>query len=116
LSLALDAYAGALQVGFTMPESCQHARDQWRLEADQVAQFVEAECEPDPLERMEPQKLFNAYRAWAQENGIHRQLTQKSFSDRLKALGYDTRKSNGKRYTAGLKCHRATMGVFSHAA
>ena len=116
LSLALDAYAGALQVGFTMPESCQHARDQWRLEADQVAQFVEAECEPDPLERMEPQKLFNAYRAWAQENGIHRQLTHKSFSDRLKALGYDTRKSNGKRYTAGLKCHRATMGVFSHAA
>ncbi len=113
LSLALDAYASAVNYGFTMPESCQQAREQWRLEADQVAQFVEAECVPDPAGRIKPQSLFNAYVEWAQNNGIHKRLTQKSFGDRLVMLGYERKKSDGVRYIAGLKCQRAVIGSFN---
>jgi len=113
LSLALDAYADALQGGFTMSESCQQAREKWRLEADQVAQFVDDECVPDPAGRIKPQSLFNAYVEWAQDNGIHKRLTQKSFGDRLVMLGFERKKSDGTRYIAGLKCQRAVIGSFN---
>jgi putative DNA primase/helicase len=107
LSLALDAYADALQVGFTMPESCKQASSQWRLEADQVAQFVEDECMFEPESRIKPQALFNAYKDWADENGIHKRLAQKSFGDRLVMLGCERKKSDGVRYISGVKCPKA---------
>lgn len=103
LRLALEAYAKALQDGFTMPESCAKAREQWRLEADQVAQFIESECEYQEGCKMEPQEVFNLYREWANGNGIHKQLTQRSFIDRLVRLGFERAKSNGRRYITGIK-------------
>ncbi|WP_417500575.1 DNA primase family protein [Marinobacter sp.] len=107
LSLALDAYSDALSFGFTMPESCQQARERWRLEADQVAQFVDDECERDAAGRIRPQSLFDAYKEWAEENGIHKRLAQKSFGDRLVMLGFERKKSDGTRYITGIKCKRA---------
>lgn len=107
LSLALDAYADALQNSFTMPESCQQAREKWRLEADQVAQFVDDECEREPAGKLRPQALFDAYKEWAEENGIHKRLAQKSFGDRLVMLGFERKKSDGTRYITGIKCRRA---------
>lgn len=89
-----------------MPESCRQAREKWRLEADQVAQFIEQDCEASHLERTEPQRLFNAYRDWAADNGIHNRLTQKSFIDRVVILGFERKKSNGRRFIVGLKCNR----------
>lgn len=106
LNLALDAYSEALLFGFTTPESCKAAREKWRMEADQVAQFIEAECEPDASERIPPQRLFNAYRGWADENGIHKKLAMRSFVDRLKALGFESKKSGGVRAVRGLRCNR----------
>ena len=50
--LALTAFAGVIQCGyFTIPESCVRAKEQWRIEADQVAQFVQDRCvmEPDAV-------------------------------------------------------------------
>ncbi|MDZ7852943.1 MAG: phage/plasmid primase, P4 family [Halomonas sp.] len=106
LNLALKTYAEALLSGFTMPASCQEARERWRLEADQVAQFVEAECEATQGERIPPLRLFNAYRDWADENGIQKKLTQRSFLDRLVALGYERQRTGASRYICGLKCER----------
>jgi putative DNA primase/helicase len=107
LSLALDAYSDALSFGFTMPESCQLARERWRLEADQVAQFVEDECERVPDSKIRPQPMFDAYKMWADENGIHKRLAQKSFGDRLILLGFERKKSDGTRYITGIRCKRA---------
>lgn len=106
LCLCLDSYANAVSHGFTTPMSCQSARERWRLEADQVAQFIESECEPVTWERIPPQLLFNAYRGWASDNGIQKKLTQRSFLDRVVALGYERQKSSGIRYICGLKCVR----------
>lgn len=106
LDLALEAYSEALIFGFTMPASCKEARERWRLEADQVAQFVESECEEDAGSRIPPQQLFNAYRSWAEENGIQKRLTQRSFLDRLVMLGFKRLKSGGVRYITGVKCER----------
>ncbi|WP_052063585.1 DNA primase family protein [Nitrincola sp. A-D6] len=111
LRLSLDAYAKAVANGFTTPTSCQSAKERWRLEADQVAQFIESECEPVAGERIPPQQLFNAYRVWAGDNGIQKKLTQRSFLDRLVSLGYERQKSSGIRYICGLKYLR----VISHS-
>jgi len=102
LKQSLDAYSDALKFGFTIPASCKAARENWRLEADQVAQFVESECIKDPEERVIPQHLFNAYREWASDNGIQRMLTMKSFRDRLNRLGFGAQKSSGARYITGI--------------
>jgi putative DNA primase/helicase len=88
LAFALDAYAQALMHGFTMPESSKKARDEWRLEADQVAQFVEECCVRLPSSSIRPQMLFDHYRQWAEQNGIHKTLSMKSFRDRLSRLGF----------------------------
>lgn len=113
LNLALAAYAEALEHGFTMPASCKAARDSWRLEADQVAQFVESECTTDPMAAtVEPGKLFNAYRDWAGECGISKTVALRSFGDRLKILGYQTSKSGGRRIIRGLRCDRISFGGF----
>ncbi|MGP5563690.1 DNA primase family protein [Vreelandella alkaliphila] len=110
LNLALDAYSQALILGFTVPVSAKEARERWRLEADQVAQFVESECERTDTSRVPPQHIFNAYRGWAEENGIQKRLTQRSFLDRLVMLGFTRQKSSGVRYICGLKCERIYSG------
>lgn len=109
LNMALSEYASAVQTEFTMPQSCGDARERWRLEADQVAQFLESECSENGFAKVEPQKLFKAYREWAQDVGIHKIMAQRGFLDRVKALGYETRKTNGKRWVTGLECHRTVV-------
>lgn len=106
LNLALEAYAEALLFGFTMPDSCKQARERWRLEADQVAQFVDAECQPEAGERIPPQRLYNAYRGWADENGIHKKMGQRQFIDRVVLLGFERHRTGKSRYICGLKCER----------
>jgi putative DNA primase/helicase len=113
LNLALNAYADALErKEFTMPASCKQARDNWRLEADQVAQFVADNCTRDDSSTTEPEKLFKAYRDWASECGINKTVALRSFSERLKVMGYQSAKSNGRRLIRGLRCDRIVFGGF----
>lgn len=102
LNLSLQAYQRALNSGFTLPASCKEARTKWRLEADQVAQFVDEVCIPKAEERTEPKRLFNAYTKWAVESGIQKRVSLKSFSDRMIALGYERQKSSGIRFIKGI--------------
>jgi putative DNA primase/helicase len=93
LNLALKAYSAAITRGiFTTPESCLTARRAWRLEADQVAQFVDERCDvgDDCSERSS--QLYYNYRYWAMDQGINRIMTQKGFSERLIRLGYNKKK------------------------
>ena len=109
LTLALDAYADALQVGFTMPESCKDARDEWRLEADQVAQFVDSECEAVPGAKTPSQPMYDAYRDWAKDSGIHNQLAIKSFKERMDRLGFKYKRETNARNYIGVRCKRAIV-------
>lgn len=88
LNLALDAYANALATGFTLPASCHDAREKWRLEADQVAQWVDECCTQFAGAEETVEKLFKAYREWADDAGIQHRLNRRSFTDRLARLGY----------------------------
>jgi len=118
LNAALSAYAGALVNGFTVPKSCLKARENWRLEADQVAQFVDDECEQDSIgQGVGARELYRAYQAWGDANGIRQQLGSKAFRDRLTRLGYGQRRTKNARLVTGIRLnpspgHEGPIEVF----
>lgn len=61
LNIALSAYANAIGNGFTMPLSCCESTKEWRLEADQVAQFVDERCKKVSGYEVTIGEAFNAY-------------------------------------------------------
>lgn len=102
MNLALSAYAKALKVGFTVPDSSREALKEWRLEADQVQQFVEDACTRDPAAEVGASRLYDGYKMWAADNGVHRTVSAKSFRDRLTRLGFGARRTMYGRSVTGL--------------
>lgn len=109
LNMALNAYLNAIQHGFTMPDSSKQARDEWRLEADQAAQFIEDVCTVDPASEEQAKPLYDEYTNWAHDNGITRTLTMKSFRDRMNRLGFGARRSSSFRYVTGVRVTNSTI-------
>ena len=108
LNIALKAAAGVIERGaVTVPSSSVEAALQWRLEADQVAQFLEEACERKAGAEMTSAEVFEQYRAWAREAGILKTLNRKNFSNRLERLGFPLKKgTGGNRMVCGLQIVR----------
>jgi putative DNA primase/helicase len=103
LTVCLNAYARALAKGFTEPQSSEKAKEEWRLEADQVALFVDEACHRDPEARTPVSLMFSAYKTWADENGIQKTMSKKGLRDRLTRLGFGTDRDRNARYVTGLR-------------
>ncbi|MFT5005966.1 MAG: putative DNA primase/helicase, partial [Paracoccaceae bacterium] len=103
LNTTLEAYANALTDGFTQPQSSDDAKKEWRLEADQVAQFVDDNCQCSVGARAPVADVYRAYESWAMENGIGKKMSQKGLRDRLTRLGFGTDRDRNTRYVTGLK-------------
>lgn len=116
LNMALAAYADAMNRGtFTEPASCIEAKHAWRLEADQAAQFAEDAIEWITGERETSKAVFDAYKAWADANGVKRPLNRKNLTQRLERLGARTGKAHGgQRVLYGLRLRDGGVsGTFS---
>ncbi|WP_458525601.1 DNA primase family protein [Onishia taeanensis] len=117
LNLAVEAYAEALQVGYmTMPPSSVQAARQWRLDADQAAQFLDEECLKDADSRVSVAELYSAYKRWVDENGITHKLSRRKLGDRLEVLGFTRgRGAKGVRgvYGLRLRLRRTGVGLYS---
>jgi putative DNA primase/helicase len=105
LNLALAAYARALKNGFTIPASAKQARDEWKLETNQVAQFVIDECDERPEAAENFSDLYRCYQGWAHRNYLTL-LTPKTFSSRLQRVGFNNSKSGPTRKFKGLQLKR----------
>ena len=105
LNLALAALGGVFKRGyFTEAASVDEAKKQWRLEADQAAQFIEECCTHEPGYRETSQRLYNFYREWAMDNGINKHLNQNNFIKRIVVLGgVPARGTGGRREVAGFR-------------
>ncbi len=106
MNLALFAFAEVLKCGtFTEPQSCLDAKQEWRVEADQVAQFVEDRCVLEPTHAgIESAALYAEYKSWADDAGITRKLNRKNFANRLVRLGCKLHKgTGGKRLIKGIR-------------
>lgn len=109
LNLALEAMAGVFQRGeFTKTESCERAKQEWRLNCDQVQQFADDECIFTAGIETTSSSIFKAYEEWAKEAGIKRTVNRNNFTTRMCRLGAERcRRKGGTRFLAGvgLKYH-----------
>jgi len=105
INLVLQAFAEVLKRGaFTEPESCKQAKQEWRIEADQVAQFVGEMCTVEPGAEIASMNLYQAYTNWAEAAGIARKLNRKNFTTRIMRLGGKPCKGTaGTRTIAGVR-------------
>ena len=104
-NMALDAIAGAIgRKAFTDPPSSIEFKKHWRLESDQVAQFIEECCELSADYESSSHGIYNRYQQWAKESGNLRPLNRKNFTGRLKRFGVDPHKgTGGKRMLHGIR-------------
>jgi len=104
MTLALTAFSGVIKRGyFTIPESCIRAKNQWRLEADQIAQFLQSCCVMEPDAWVEVASLYRSYKSWAEESGIKRVLNLINFSKRIQRLGGKPARTNNSRRYNGIR-------------
>jgi putative DNA primase/helicase len=104
LNLALNAFAGVIEHRqFTIPESCIRAKEEWRREADQVAQFINDCCLIAPEASVPSGTLYNAYRHWAANAGIQRMLNRINFSKRMQRLGGKLDRTANSRLIYGIR-------------
>ena len=104
LNLALEHLTNVLKRdSFTVCPSSEEALKQWQLENDQVAQFIEDECELGPDKRTTSEDAYNRYRAWATGSGVRNVVGRKTFTNRLARKGVKPKKgTNGVRLLLGI--------------
>lgn len=73
--------------GFAEPASSKRAKEEWRVESDQAAQFFTECCVRAPGRTIESARLYELYCDWARSAGIHKFLNRKNFTSRLLRLG-----------------------------
>ena len=96
LQLSVEAFSKVLLKGeFTKVESSEQAKKEWRVEADQVAQFFEECCSLDPNQEVGSGILYNNYIAWANSAGINKTLIRKNFTNRVERLGVTKGRGSG---------------------
>lgn len=105
LNEAIWAYAHAVLGGngFTEAPSSVEEKKAWRLEADQVAGFVDECCFSDPTGIVPIGELFSFYQKWASHQGLKLTLNKRNFRSRLTNLGFGQGSRREARTVSGLQ-------------
>lgn len=111
-NMALEAIAAAIvRQTITDPPSSIEAKQHWRMESDQAAQFLEECCERSQDYESSSHDIYAAYQQWAREAGSLRPLNRKNFTGRLKRFGVDPYKgSGGRRMLHGIRLAISSIG------
>lgn len=105
LNMVLDALGSLIKrKEFTDPASSRDAKSSWRMESDQVAQFIEDCCQIHQDFETSSQAVYGRYQSWVRESGYIRPLNRKNFTNRLKRFGVEPFKgSGGRRMLFGIR-------------
>lgn len=113
LNLSLTAIAGVFQRGgFTTCASNEEAKQRWRIEADQVAQYVEERCELTPAAMVKSSALYANYQDWAESAGVRRKVNRNNFVARLRRLGVESVRRSNARWLHGIRASDVSDVVF----
>ncbi len=83
--------------GLKIPESVKAATEQYRIDEDSIGQFLRDCCVQSVGLKNKASNLYEAYEAWATENGIH-PVQQRKFGQRMTAAGLERFTCNGTWY------------------
>lgn len=105
LNLALEYFAEALKrSAFTECDSERMAKQDWRKDADQAAQFFEEQCIGSTEAKTPSKEVYKRYVEWAADSGIRKTLNKNNLTRRLMRLGVMPCKgSGGGRMLAGIQ-------------
>ena len=88
ISHSIKAYQTVLiKNGFTNPASSDQAKNEWRLDADQVGRCIDELCEPHIDGFITTEEFYGRYKYWTKDSGIMRPLTSRTVRSRLTKLG-----------------------------
>lgn len=90
-----------LSIGLKPPDSVLAVTAEWRAASDEIQLFIDDCCTVGNF-AVKPRALFLRYQAWAQEQGNKTPFTQRTFKNRLEALGYAQDRSSDARCWQGL--------------
>jgi putative DNA primase/helicase len=90
--------------GLNPPKIIKAALAEYREEEDVLGEFLSECCVEGEGKGIERSQLYKAYQLWADSEGMERryQLTNKSFTKKLRERGFTARKSHGRRILEGL--------------
>ncbi len=106
LNIALVALAQAFNRGhLTIPPSSADAVCTWKKDADQVASFADEMLLSEPGARIASNEAYSLYQQWANESGIQRPVSRKSFTTRIEGLGLAQagKGTGGERFLYGIR-------------
>ena len=91
-----------LAEGLEPPEAVAEASTEYRDEEDTLGDFLAAETEPNPEERVDVGCMYFRYKDWAVRTGVRFTLSQRTLTKRLKERGLVCGKSNGQAWWHGV--------------
>ena len=102
----VDGFLEWQRIGLSEPKIIKEQRDEYRVEMDSIAMFVEECCEVNPLQKVKASELFNAYDNWAKEN--HQHIMSSTKFGREMAKRYERKKYQGNRFYYGINISNET--------
>ncbi|MEX6266219.1 phage/plasmid primase, P4 family [Staphylococcus saprophyticus] len=102
----VDGFLEWQRIGLSEPAIIKEQRDEYRVEMDSIAMFVEECCEVNLLQKVKASELFNAYDNWAKEN--HQHIMSSTKFGREMAKRYERKKYQGNRFYYGINISNET--------
>src|SRR5262249_1171292 len=84
--------------GLGLPKVVESATAEYRSEGDTLGRFIAARCDLHASFRVKSSKLYTAFRAWCEAEGIEDKPGQKAFGQGMTRAGYERSSSNGVVY------------------
>jgi putative DNA primase/helicase len=91
LAWMIDGCLAWQRDGLQVPSVVEASTTAYRGAMNPLADFLDERCIVDPDVWASSADLFNAYREWAQEQGLRHTLAQKAFGEKLRAIGCEQR-------------------------
>lgn len=114
LNWVLAGVQAILAGGLDEPVEVKAAVEAYKLESNNVAEFLEDALNsdivtrnPEPTAAIEMGHLFRMYEEWCKRNRIEYPYGQKRFGNRIRALGYEVRK------ISNMRCIGLSAGIHS---
>jgi putative DNA primase/helicase len=114
LNWVLAGVQAVLESGLDEPVEVKAAVEAYKLESNNVAEFLEDALNsdivtrnPEPTAAIEMGHLFRMYEEWCKRSRVDHPYGQKRFGNRIRALGYEVRK------ISNMRCIGLAAGIHS---
>ena len=102
----VDGFLEWQRIGLSEPAIIKEQRDEYRVEMDSIASFINDCCELNPMQKVKSSDLFSAYDRWAKENNQHIMSSTKFGREMVKR--FNRKKYQGTNHYYGLNLTNET--------